>query len=67
MAELADALASGASRGNPVKVQVLLSALFLNNAGMAQLVEQRIRNAQVVGSSPTTSSRNGRNIDVFSL
>ena len=26
-------------------------------AGMAQLVEQRIRNAQVVGSSPTTSSR----------
>ena len=24
---------------------------------MAQLVEQRIRNAQVVGSSPTTSSR----------
>ncbi len=27
------------------------------NASMAQLVEQRIRNAQVVGSSPTTSSR----------
>ncbi len=25
---------------------------------MAQLVEQRIRNAQVVGSSPTISSRN---------
>ena len=25
-------------------------------ASMAQLVEQRIRNAQVVGSSPTTSS-----------
>ncbi len=25
-------------------------------AGMAQLVEQRIRNAQAVGSSPTTSS-----------
>ena len=24
---------------------------------MAQLVEQRIRNAQVVGSSPTTSSK----------
>ena len=24
-------------------------------AGVAQLVEQRIRNAQVVGSSPTTS------------
>lgn len=28
MAKLADALASGASRGNPVQVQVLLSALF---------------------------------------
>ena len=27
MAELADALASGASRGNPVQVQLLLSAL----------------------------------------
>lgn len=26
------------------------------NAGMAQLVEQRIRNAQVIGSSPITSS-----------
>ena len=26
-------------------------------AGVAQLVEQRIRNAQVVGSSPTTSSK----------
>ena len=26
-------------------------------AGMAQLVEQRIRNAQAVGSSPTTSSK----------
>ncbi|GEM_PF-4757709 len=25
------------------------------NASVAQLVEQRIRNAQVVGSSPTTS------------
>ena len=30
MAELADALASGASRGNPVEVQVLLSALYLS-------------------------------------
>ena len=29
-------------------------------AGMAQLVEQRIRNAQVVGSSPTTSSKKVR-------
>ena len=27
------------------------------NADMAQLVEQRIRNAQVVGSSPTISSK----------
>lgn len=27
------------------------------NAGMAQLVEQRIRNAQVIGSSPITSSK----------
>ena len=27
---------------------------------MAQLVEQRIRNAQAVGSSPTTSSRKTR-------
>ena len=27
---------------------------------MAQLVEQRIRNAQVVGSSPTTSSNKRR-------
>ena len=26
-----------------------------SDAGVAQLVEQRIRNAQVVGSSPTTS------------
>ena len=30
--------------------------LFYYIADMAQLVEQRIRNAQVVGSSPTTSS-----------
>ena len=29
----------------------------LSYAGMAQLVEQRIRNAQVVGSSPITSSK----------
>ena len=27
------------------------------NAGVAQLVEQRIRNAQVAGSSPATSSK----------
>ena len=29
----------------------------LSYAGMAQLVEQRIRNAQVIGSSPITSSK----------
>ena len=29
MAKLADALASGANRGNPVQVQVLLSAFFI--------------------------------------
>ena len=29
-------------------------------ASMAQLVEQRIRNAQVVGSSPTTSLQKPR-------
>ena len=29
-------------------------------ATVAQLVEQRIRNAQAVGSSPTSSSRNPR-------
>ena len=28
-------------------------------ATVAQLVEQRIRNAQAVGSSPTSSSKNG--------
>ncbi len=33
---------------------ITVSLIF---AGMAQLVEQRIRNAQVVGSSPTTSSK----------
>ena len=33
------------------------ASLFLNFfAGIAQLVEQRIRNAQVVGSSPIPSS-----------
>jgi hypothetical protein len=31
VAELADALASGASGGNPVQVQVLSSALFPDN------------------------------------
>ena len=29
----------------------------LTNACVAQLVEQRIRNAQVIGSSPITSSK----------
>ena len=32
MAELADALASGASRGNSVEVQVLLSALYFKKS-----------------------------------
>ncbi len=32
---------------------------------MAQLVEQRIRNAQVVGSSPTISSRKSRPKDLL--
>lgn len=31
------------------------------NACVAQLVEQRIRNAQVIGSSPITSSKKPRN------
>ena len=35
-------------------MQVLLQIF----AGIAQLVEQRIRNAQVVGSSPIPSSKN---------
>ena len=43
MAELADALASGASRGNPVKVQVLLSAFIKFHivlyADMAELAD----------------------------
>ncbi len=44
MAELADALASGASRGNSVEVQVLLSALIQKfnifiNADMAELAD----------------------------
>ena len=34
-------------------------------AGMAQLVEQRIRNAQVIGSSPITSSKRRRNLRHF--
>ena len=29
--------------------------MVAKDAGMAQLVEQRIRNAQVIGSSPITS------------
>ena len=45
MAELADALASGASRGNSVKVQVLLSAppfllqFHMKYADMAELAD----------------------------
>ena len=38
----------------------ILQVLLQNFAGIAQLVEQRIRNAQVVGSSPIPSS-----IEVF--
>ena len=35
---------------------------------MAQLVEQRIRNAQAVGSSPTTSSKLERgHLPLFSI
>ena len=34
-------------------------------AGIAQLVEQRIRNAQVVGSSPIPSSRTNRFVKPF--
>ena len=32
------------------------------DAGIAQLVEQRIRNAQVAGSSPVASSMNDRTV-----
>ena len=37
----------------------------LISAGMAQLVEQRIRNAQVIGSSPITSSKIRKQIILF--
>ena len=36
-------------------------------AGVAQLVEQRIRNAQVVGSSPTTSLKSPSQKDGLSV
>ena len=39
MAELADALASGASRGNSVQVQVLLSALNSINPNLVPIGE----------------------------
>ena len=39
MAELADALASGASRGNPVQVQVLLSAPNSRNPNLVPIGE----------------------------
>ena len=42
-------------------MQVLLQIF----AGIAQLVEQRIRNAQVVGSSPIPSSRTNRFVKPF--
>ncbi len=42
------------------------SILFELNADMAQLVEQLIRNQQVVGSSPTISSKKvSENRDLF--
>ena len=37
---------------------IYYNRLQIANATVAQLVEQRIRNAQVVGSSPTSSSKN---------
>ena len=36
MAELADALDSGSSRGNPVDVQVILAALHLDDLGLVK-------------------------------
>ena len=43
----------------------ILQVLLQNFAGIAQLVEQRIRNAQVVGSSPIPSSRTNRFVKPF--
>ena len=52
------------SEGRAAHLQCANSIIALKSitniilADMAQLVEQRIRNAQVVGSSPTISSKN---------
>ena len=42
------------------KMRDILSWLTFSNACVAQLVEQRIRNAQVAGSSPAASSTKPR-------
>jgi hypothetical protein len=49
-----DVLQVGGGRLDWVRAAVYDCARF---AGVAQLVEQRIRNAQVMGSSPFTGSR----------
>ena len=54
------------SEGRAARLQCANSIIALKSitniifADMAQLVEQRIRNAQVVGSSPTISSKKFR-------
>ena len=64
VAELADALASGASGSNVVWVQVPSSApvrlsrlLAVYNEVWLSLVERCVRDAEAVGSSPVTSTR----------
>ena len=44
------------SRGLDIRAGRSFDFAPLPGAGIAQLVEQRIRNAQVIGSSPITSS-----------
>ena len=59
VAELADALASGASDGNIVWVQVPSSAPFRQRLIIEvwlSLVERCVRDAESVGSSPVTST-----------
>ena len=48
---------NGQKRGILNKQNEAEKTSFLRNACVAQLVEQRIRNAQVIGSSPITSSK----------
>ena len=55
VAELADALASGASGSNVVWVQVPSSAPFFEV--WLSLVERCVRDAEAVGSSPVTSTK----------